>query len=113
MHSIVRLAESSDQLHRTVTQFSSLMAAAGSTEDLAYSEIMPLRQRLDMIEQISDAIRSLTRHGNLFRRSEAKALYEDGLTMSELASVFGISRQRVSILLREQSGESDDAGLVL
>jgi DNA invertase Pin-like site-specific DNA recombinase len=118
MQSIVGLAESSDELHRTVSRFSNLMAAAArNPEALTYSKIVPLRQRLELIEQISDAIRSLTRHCNHFRRSEARALYEDGLTMSELARVFGISRQRVSMMLREPSGDEptaiDDAELDL
>jgi hypothetical protein len=77
------------------------MASAEWTEGLAYRELLPLRRRLEMIEQISNALRELNRHGHLFRRVEARALYAEGLTMAQLASVFGVSRQRVSALLRE------------
>jgi hypothetical protein len=105
MESIVRLAEASGELHRLVTQFSNLLKAAERPANLAYSEMVPLQRRLEMVEEVSAAIRSLTRHGHIFRRSEARALYEDGLTMAELARVFGVSRQRVSILLR---GEHED-----
>ncbi len=62
---------------------------------------MPLDKRVAMTEQISEAIKALSRDGNKFRRIEARALYEEGLTMAQLAAVFGVSRQRVSTLLRE------------
>jgi transcriptional regulator with XRE-family HTH domain len=34
------------------------------------------------------------------RRAEARALYEEGLTMEQIAEHFGVTRQRVSALLR-------------
>ena len=32
--------------------------------------------------------------------AEARALHDEGLTMAEIAALFGVSRQRVSALLR-------------
>lgn len=98
-----QLAGASQQLHSSVSQFVRSMDAAQWTEGLAYRQIMPLRRRLDMIEQISTTLRELTKNGHLFRRVEARALYAEGLTMAELATVFGVSRQRVSALLREDA----------
>jgi predicted transcriptional regulator len=43
----------------------------------------------------------LTQEGNRFRRLEAQALYTEGLTTAQVASVLGVSRQRVSAMLRE------------
>jgi hypothetical protein len=60
----------------------------------------PLEDRLATMEQISAAIKALVRDGSRFRRLEARALYAEGLTMAQLATVFGVSRQRVSALLR-------------
>ena len=34
------------------------------------------------------------------RRAEARALYAEGLTMEQIAERFGVTRQRVSTLLR-------------
>jgi len=68
---------------------------------MTYGQAMPLDKRVAMTEQISEAIKVLSRDGNKFRRLEARALYEEGLTMAQLAAIFGVSRQRVSILLRE------------
>jgi transcriptional regulator with XRE-family HTH domain len=62
-----------------------------------------LSQRLIVIEQVSRAVRVLTQEGIRFRRLEAQALYADGLTTAQLASVLGVSRQRASALLRDGS----------
>jgi DNA-binding transcriptional regulator LsrR (DeoR family) len=35
------------------------------------------------------------------RRAEARALYAEGLTMDQIAERFGVTRQRVSALLRK------------
>jgi DNA-binding transcriptional regulator LsrR (DeoR family) len=35
------------------------------------------------------------------RRAEAQALYAEGMTMEQIADRFGVTRQRVSTLLRK------------
>jgi hypothetical protein len=108
-----RLAAVSEELHTSASRFTQSRARAHYwTGDLPYREMLPLRRRLEVIEQISTALRELNRHGQLFRRVEARALYAEGLTMAQLATVFGVSRQRVSALLREPvdpPGEAPDA----
>jgi hypothetical protein len=101
-----QLAKVSEELHRTASQFTKSMDTVEWGVDRRYREMLPLRRRLELIEQISTALRELTRSGHLFRRIEARALYSEGLTMAELATVFGVSRQRVSALLREQPAEN-------
>src|SRR5262249_47041231 len=96
------LASSSGDLHRWVSQFCQWMSAsADQSTGLPHARMMPLSKRLAMTEQISQMIRVLARAGNQFRRMEARALYAEGLTMAQLATVLGVSRQRVSALLRE------------
>jgi hypothetical protein len=105
------LAAASGVLHRQVSQFTESVGRAEWTRGLSYGQMLPLRKRLEMVGQISDALRDLTRYGHQFRRLEARALYAQGLTMAELASVFGVSRQRVSVLLHdEEPGPSGDGG---
>ncbi len=77
-----------------------MSVTAQQVPGLSYSHMMPLDKRLAMVEQLSGAIRVLARDGSRFRRMEAQALYAEGLTMAQLATVFGVSRQRVSALLR-------------
>lgn len=105
-----QLAAASEELHRCMGQFTRSVGTAEWGEGLPYRQMLPLRRRLEMIEQISTALRELTRNGYLFRRAEARALYAEGLTMAQLASIFGVSRQRVSALLREQAGGAPGPG---
>ena len=106
------LANSSGELHRRLSQLSQWMSAATQqAPELSYARMLPLDKRLVMMEQISKAIRTLARDGNRFRRMEARALYAEGLTMAQLATVFGVSRQRVSTLLRDTRDEAGVDGL--
>ena len=97
------LAASSGELYHQLTQFSQRLANPGGQHlpGSSYAQMMPLERRLAMMEQISAAIKALVREGSRFRRLEARALYAEGLTMAQLAAVFGVSRQRVSALLRD------------
>jgi len=101
-----QLAAASGALHRKVSQFTESMNRATWQEGLTYGELLPLRKRLEMVREISDALRDLSASGHLFRRIEARALYAEGMTMAQLARVFGVSRQRVSALLRDPAGDS-------
>jgi len=98
---LVELEAAAGQLHRQIGQFTSRWAGTPGTEEVAYSRIMPVRRRLETVEQVSKSLRALNEHGRLYRRAEARALYAEGLTMAELASVFQVSRQRMAALLRE------------
>jgi DNA-directed RNA polymerase sigma subunit (sigma70/sigma32) len=105
---LAELAAVSGQLHQQISQLSQWAVAANQqVPDMTYAQVLPLDKRVAMTEQISEAIKVLSRDGNKFRRLEARALYEEGLTMAQLAVIFGVSRQRVSTLLREagQHGE--------
>ena len=42
----------------------------------------------------------LLTESNRVRRTEARALHREGMTMDEIAKLFGVTRQRVSALLR-------------
>ena len=48
----------------------------------------PLRELLDAVGE--------------YRRSQARALYDEGLTMARLGRLLGITRQRVAVLLDEK-----------
>jgi len=98
---LVELEAASAQLHRQISQFTSRWAGTPGTEEVAYRRILSVRRRLEMVEQVSRALNVLNEHGQLYRRAEARALYAEGLTMAELASVFQVSRQRIATLLHE------------
>jgi len=96
--SLAELAEFSGELHRRASWFSAV-ASTGHRGGLSYGELLPLERRLEVVEQISRAIRILARHGQVFRQAEARALYAEGLTVAQLATVLGISRKRAAALV--------------
>jgi DNA-directed RNA polymerase sigma subunit (sigma70/sigma32) len=66
-----------------------------------YSQIVSEEERPLIVELLTDSVRELDRAGVQVRRHEARALHREGMTMDGIAELFGVSRQRVSALLRE------------
>lgn len=54
-----------------------------------------------IIDMVNENLDRLARNGARFRRAEAKALHDEGMTMERIAAVFRVTRQRVSALLRD------------
>jgi hypothetical protein len=73
---------------------------------MPYREIVPNEERPLIVELLTANLELLAGVGSRLRRAEARALYDEGLTMDEIATLFGVSRQRVAVLLRspEQPG---------
>jgi hypothetical protein len=67
---------------------------------LRYSEIVPLEERPLIVELLTHNLYELSDASSRFRKAEARALYSDGLTMTEIADLFRVTRQRVAALLR-------------
>lgn len=74
-------------------------AAAGH----ALRDSVPLEQRPVLVQLLTQATELLQSYGNRVRITEAKALYSEGMTMDQIARLFGVSRQRVSTLLRNRA----------
>lgn len=70
---------------------------------LRYSEIVPMEERPLVVELLSHSLSDLSEAGSNFRRMEASALYSEGLTMAEIAELFGVTRQRIAALLRSSN----------
>ena len=69
-------------------------------EGRPYREIVPNEERPLIVELLSANLDLLAGVGSRLRRAEARVLYEEGLTMDDIAALFGVSRQRVAVLLR-------------
>jgi hypothetical protein len=65
-----------------------------------YVEIVTDAQSALILDMVNENLDRLARMGARFRRAEAKALYDEGMTMERIAAVFRVTRQRVSALLR-------------
>jgi hypothetical protein len=72
-------------------------------------EIVTDESRPLVVESISAVLASLATAGHAWRREQALALHQEGVSINRIAALFGVTRQRISALLRE-TGQVDTAG---
>jgi ParB-like chromosome segregation protein Spo0J len=68
--------------------------------DVPYAELVTSEDGPLIVHLLTESSTELDSCGARVRRAEAKALYAEGLTMEQIAESFGVTRQRVSALLR-------------
>ena len=74
-------------------------------------EVVTGEARPLVVERISTVLASLATAGHAWRREEAVALHREQVSINRIAALFGVTRQRISALLREQdSGTRGDDG---
>ncbi len=85
-------------IKKRITYLRRLRARGVSYTELTSGEDGPL-----IVQLLTESSTALDICGGTVRRAEAKALYAEGRTMEEIAKTFGVTRQRVSTLLRKAS----------
>lgn len=88
-----------------IAELEDALAAGRSLRDVVPREETPL-----IVELLTESAELLHNYGSRVRRTEARALREEGLTMDQIARLFGVSRQRVSALLRQDAPGSGRSG---
>lgn len=73
---------------------------------LPYSEIVAGQPRPLIVELLTENFDALRTAGGRLRRTEARALHDEGLSMDRIADLFGVTRQRISRLLKARNGSS-------
>jgi hypothetical protein len=73
-------------------------AEGGSYAEITETHVEPL-----VVELLSDTIALLHAASGPFRREQARALHAEGVTMDRIASLFGVTRQRVSEILHTRA----------
>ncbi len=81
-----------------VRELQRLRAEGRSWYEIVASEEQPL-----IVEMISSAIDDLGAVGGRFRREQALALHREAVTISRIGQLFGVSRQRASVLVRARA----------
>lgn len=71
--------------------------------DVVTSERRPL-----VVESISAVMASLASAGHAWRREQARALNGEDVSINRIAALFGVTRQRISALLRENDASGHD-----
>jgi hypothetical protein len=69
----------------------------------SYSAIVDGEDEPLLVTLLAEGQRRLTHVGAGLRRAKARALYSEGKTMEEIAELFSVTRQRISVLLSSPS----------
>jgi hypothetical protein len=67
----------------------------------AWFDIVSGEERPLVVESVSTVLSSLARAGHAWRREQASALRGEQVSINRIAALFGVTRQRVSALLKE------------
>jgi hypothetical protein len=74
------------------------------TTGMSWYEIVAAEERPLIVEQISSAMSVLATAGGRWRRTQAQALHDEAVSINRIAELYGVTRQRVSALLRAHAG---------
>ena len=69
----------------------------------AWLDIVTGESRPLVVEQISTVMAALAGAGGAWRREQAHALASEQVSINRIAAMFGVTRQRISALLRERA----------
>lgn len=71
-----------------------------------WEAIVSAEDRPLVVESISTVLGSLATTGSTWRREQAAALQGENVSINRIAAMFGVTRQRISALLREREDEA-------
>jgi hypothetical protein len=67
----------------------------------AWLEVVTNEARPLIVERISTVLATLSAAGHRWRREQAAALQAEQISINRIAALFGVTRQRISALLKE------------
>jgi hypothetical protein len=94
------LDESLEMTNRMKARIEEIRSAYAAGRPL--TEIVPNEETPLLVQLLTRSTNLLHSYGTRVRRTEARALHREGMTMDEIARLFGVTRQRVSALLRDR-----------
>ena len=110
------MAEDEDEFLAALSTLEDVLADNGRRASLIKKRIAQLRRSRSkgasytelvsgddtlIVQLLTESSKALDTSGANVRRAEAQALHAEGMTMEQIADRFGVTRQRVSTLLRK------------
>ena len=83
-------------IKKRIARLRRLRSKGASYTELVSGDDSPL-----IVQLLTESSKALDTSGAVVRRAEAHALHAEGMTMDQIADRFGVTRQRVSTLLRK------------
>jgi hypothetical protein len=105
------LDELCDQIDRTINDLQAAKQRLRQLErsraaGVSWTEIVSNENRPLVVETITAVLADLGETGSRFRREEARALHREKVSITRIGELFGVSRQRVSTILRGRQPSS-------
>ena len=97
----VALRRNVERIERALSQSDQLEKAR--SEGRSWRDVVAAEERPLILELISQNLDDLYQAGGRLRRAQARALHSEGMSMEQIARVFGVTRQRVSALLKPRA----------
>lgn len=88
--------ERSTEIQLRVGHFRQRLEAGATVGELVFAEVEPRTVSL-----LSENMSILEGVGSAFRLQLAQSLRDEGMTIAAIADLFGVTRQRISALLRQ------------
>lgn len=76
------------------------------TEGQSVTDVVVAEEPPRVVELLTANMTTLETTGAEFRAVEAQALRADGLTIEAIANLFGVTRQRISALLKQKAANA-------
>ena len=95
VHEIDRCAVELQDARERAQQLLTRRRSGDSWLDIVTGESRPL-----VVERISTVLSTLAGAGSSWRRAQARALQAEEVSINRIAAMFGVTRQRISTLLR-------------
>jgi uncharacterized coiled-coil protein SlyX len=93
---LARSHEMTERMHERIRYLRDALNSGKRLPDAVPAEQTPV-----LVQLLTESANLLHTYGTRVRRTEARALHREGMSMEEIARLFGVSRQRVSQLLRD------------
>jgi hypothetical protein len=94
------LSEVIASLHQGLTRIQRIREERLSGD--SYLQILQQGDGQLLVRTLTENVQNLQHHGYRLRRAEARALRAEGASTAHIAELFGISRQRVLVLLGDK-----------
>jgi len=99
------LTDAVERMAQAITMVSNRAAEIRACRErgMSYRAIVHTEDRPLIAGMLTETIARFEAAGTGFRQAQARALHQEGMTMEQIADLFGLTRQRISVLLHTPS----------
>ncbi|WP_299952566.1 hypothetical protein [uncultured Modestobacter sp.] len=103
---LTELDSCTEQLTQARARAEALLVARESGR--SWADVVGNEPRPLIVERISTVLATLSTAGHDWRREQAAALQAEDVSINRIAAMFGVTRQRISALLKETDADTTD-----